>query len=55
MKGFNEDEIIDFIKLSKSHPIYIRFIEFMPFDGNKWDMSKLVYYQEVFGLCRYHY
>lgn len=47
MKGFNEDEIIDFIKLSKTHLIHIRFIEFMPFDGNKWDMSKLVSYQDV--------
>jgi cyclic pyranopterin phosphate synthase len=47
MKGFNEDEIIDFINLSKTHPIHIRFIEFMPFDGNKWDMSKLVSYQDV--------
>ena len=47
MKGINEDEIIDFINLSKNHPIHIRFIEFMPFDGNKWNLSKLVSYQEI--------
>lgn len=47
MKGVNEDEIIDFIKLSKHHLIHIRFIEFMPFDGNSWDRSKLVSYQEI--------
>lgn len=47
MKGFNDNEIIDFIKLTKDLPIVVRFIEFMPFDGNKWDMSKMVSYKEV--------
>lgn len=47
MKGFNENEIIDFINLTKNLPIVVRFIEFMPFDGNKWDMSKMVSYAEV--------
>ena len=47
MKGVNDDEIIDFIKLTKDLPVSIRFIEFMPFDGNKWDLSKMVSYAEV--------
>jgi molybdenum cofactor biosynthesis protein A len=47
MKGINDDEIIDFIKLTKELPVSIRFIEFMPFDGNKWDLSKMVSYAEV--------
>ncbi|MFH4965190.1 GTP 3',8-cyclase MoaA [Gaetbulibacter sp. M235] len=47
MKGVNDDEIIDFIKLTKDLPVCIRFIEFMPFDGNKWDLSKMVSYKEV--------
>lgn len=47
MKGFNDNEIIDFINYTKDLPISVRFIEFMPFDGNKWDMSKLVSYNEV--------
>ncbi|MFS4482943.1 GTP 3',8-cyclase MoaA [Hyunsoonleella sp. 2307UL5-6] len=47
MKGFNDNEIIDFINFTKDLPISVRFIEFMPFDGNKWDMSKLVSYKEV--------
>ena len=50
MKDFNENEIIDFINLTKALPIVIRFIEFMPFDGNKWDMSKMVSYAEVMAL-----
>lgn len=50
MKDFNEDEIVDFIKFTKDLPVSIRFIEFMPFDGNKWDLSKMVSYAEVMKL-----
>ncbi len=47
IKGFNEEEIVPFIQLTKELPINMRFIEFMPFDGNKWDLSKMVSYAEV--------
>lgn len=47
IKGFNEDEITDFIKLTKELPISVRFIEFMPFDGNKWEKEKMISYEEV--------
>jgi len=47
MKDFNEDEIIDFVKLTKDLPVSFRFIEFMPFDGNKWDLEKMISYAEV--------
>lgn len=47
MKDFNDNEIIDFIHFTKDLPISVRFIEFMPFDGNKWDMGKMVSYAEV--------
>ncbi|MGB7843698.1 MAG: GTP 3',8-cyclase MoaA [Salinimicrobium sp.] len=47
MRGVNDDEIIDFINLTKDLPISVRFIEFMPFDGNKWDMTKMISYKEV--------
>ncbi len=50
IKGFNENEIIDFIHLTKNLPVCIRFIEFMPFDGNKWDMQKMVSYKEVMDI-----
>lgn len=55
IKDFNEDEIIDFIELTKKHPITIRFIEFMPFNGNKWDMSKLVSYAQVMDRAHAKY
>jgi len=52
IKGFNDNEIIDFINLSKDLPISVRFIEFMPFDGNKWDKAKMVSYAEVMALVK---
>ncbi|WP_438425867.1 GTP 3',8-cyclase MoaA [Aquimarina macrocephali] len=47
MKDFNDDEVIDFINLSKNLPVHVRFIEFMPFDGNQWNMERLVSLQEI--------
>ena len=55
IKGFNDNEIIDFINFTKELPISIRFIEFMPFDGNKWDMSKMVSYAEVMEYVNNHF
>ncbi len=47
MKGFNDNETIDFINLGKELPVHVRFIEFMPFDGNQWNMDKMVSLQEI--------
>jgi molybdenum cofactor biosynthesis protein A len=55
IKGFNDDEIIDFIKLTEFLPLSIRFIEFMPFAGNEWDMSKMVSQNEILDLVRNHF
>ena len=33
MRGLNEDEILDFVALTEKKPIEVRFIEYMPFDG----------------------
>jgi len=55
MKGFNDNEIIDFIELTKEQPLQIRFIEFMPFDGNKWNMEKLVSLEEILKQVYNHY
>jgi len=50
IKDFNDNEVIDFIKFTKDLPISVRFIEFMPFDGNKWDKAKMMSYAEVMAL-----
>lgn len=47
MRGFNDDEICNFVELTRAKPINIRFIEFMPFDGNVWNVKKLVPYSEI--------
>lgn len=55
MKNFNEDEIIDFIDFTKDKNIGVRFIEFMPFDGNSWDISKLISYNEILDKVISHF
>jgi cyclic pyranopterin phosphate synthase len=55
MRDVNEDEIIDFISWSKQDRIKIRFIEFMPFDGNKWDWDKKVSLQEILDITNAHF
>ncbi|HSM63177.1 MAG TPA: GTP 3',8-cyclase MoaA [Gillisia sp.] len=47
MKDFNEDEITDFILFTRNLPVTVRFIEFMPFDGNRWSRSKLVTEEDI--------
>ena len=55
IKNFNEDEIIDFINLSKTWPISVRFIEFMPFDGNRWNLEKVVSLKEILDKVESHF
>jgi cyclic pyranopterin phosphate synthase len=47
IKNFNDTEIDDFIHLTKDMPLHVRFIEFMPFDHNGWNKSKVVCYGDV--------
>ena len=42
MRGVNDDEILDFVALTRDAPVNVRFIEYMPFDGNKWETNKVV-------------
>ena len=55
IKGFNDNEIIDFINLTEFLPISIRFIEFMPFAGNQWDRSKMVSQSEILDQLSAHF
>ena len=32
-RDVNHDEILDFVALTKTSPVDVRFIEYMPFDG----------------------
>ena len=50
MKGINDNEILNFVEWTKHLPIHIRFIEFMPFTGNKWMNEKVVAWQDILGI-----
>ncbi|XP_076026700.1 molybdenum cofactor biosynthesis protein 1 isoform X2 [Genypterus blacodes] len=52
MRGLNDDEITEFVALTEKKPVDVRFIEYMPFDGNKWNFKKMVSYQEMLDLIR---
>lgn len=47
MKGINADELTDFVALTQQLPIDMRFIEFMPFEGNHWSAGKVVTMTEM--------
>ena len=55
MDHVNYDELVDFVELTKNKPLHIRFIEFMPFNGNKWDWSKGVSFAKMMEIIQFHY
>ena len=52
MKGVNDDEVCDFVEWTKDKNVHVRFIEFMPFDGNKWDWSRGVSLEDMLKKIR---
>ncbi|XP_019631081.1 PREDICTED: molybdenum cofactor biosynthesis protein 1-like isoform X1 [Branchiostoma belcheri] len=52
MRGVNEEEICDFVAMTEKKALDVRFIEYMPFDGNKWNHNKMVTYQEMLDTIR---
>ncbi len=42
MGGLNDDELLDFVELTRNSPACVRFIEFMPFPGNPWCDARVV-------------
>lgn len=55
MRGINDREIIPFVEMGRESPIEVRFIEYMPFDGNKWNENKMLPYQEMLAIIREKY
>lgn len=47
IKNLNDNELLDFVRWTKHQPIHVRFIEFMPFTGNKWENEKVVTWQQI--------
>lgn len=55
MKGFNDTEILDFIAWMQREPVEVRFIEFMPFAGNKWTSNQVMSWKEILAMIEDQY
>ena len=55
MRGFNDNEINNFIEWTKYQPVHVRFIEFMPFTGNRWTSNKVFTMQELLQVIEEKY
>ncbi len=55
MKGMNENEILDFVEWTRDLPIHVRFIEFMPFEGNRWTSNQVFTWKEMISLIEIRY
>lgn len=47
VNGENDDELLDFVERTKEEELHVRFIEFMPFDGNQWHWEKVLPFQQM--------
>jgi cyclic pyranopterin phosphate synthase len=56
MKGFNDDEIDDFVDLTGKYPLHIRFIELMPIGASEaWAAGKYISTAELMEtICNKH-
>ncbi|KAJ4113923.1 hypothetical protein NW768_011453 [Fusarium equiseti] len=55
IRGRNDWEIPAFVEMTRDKDIEVRFIEYMPFDGNKWAKKKMVSYENMVGLIQDRY
>jgi cyclic pyranopterin phosphate synthase len=55
VRGLNDGEILDFIEWTRREPVHVRFIEFMPFTGNRWNDKKVVTWQEMLEIAASEY
>jgi len=50
LRAFNMDELEEFIDFSDRTGIEVRFIEFMPFNGNRWELSNYISKKEMLEI-----
>lgn len=55
MRGVNDREVLGFVDLTRDSDVEVRFIEYMPFDGNKWSQGKMFSYAEMLDVIRERY
>jgi len=47
VRDVNDDEIADFVKLTEDQPLWVRFIELMPFSRNNWRREDFISADEI--------
>ena len=47
MAGVNDDEILDFVDFAADQKLNVRFIEYMPFKDNRWEVQDVVGWQQM--------
>jgi len=53
MRGINDDEILDFARLTLTNPYHVRFIEFMPIGkNNSWTSDRFISADEILDTIR---
>ncbi len=56
IKGFNEDELLDFAQLAYDFPLHIRFIEFMPVgDLLFWEKDRMITSEQIREIIERRY
>lgn len=55
IRDVNHHEIPSFVEWTKSQPIHVRFIEFMPFIGNGWDSTRVFSHHEMLEMLSTKY
>lgn len=51
-RHFNLDEIVDFVAFTEKHAVDVRFIEWMPFDSNRWNDKTFVPFKEMMAMIQ---
>lgn len=52
MKNFNDDELCDFVEWTRDRNVDVRFIEYMPFSGNRWQTEKLMPFNQMLSTIK---
>ncbi len=56
VRGCNDDELEEFAKLARGSGVTVKFIEFMPFDGERvWSLDRVVPAREIIERLRRSY
>eukprot|EP00300_Choanocystis_sp_HF-7_P025736 c27886_g1_i1.p1 GENE.c27886_g1_i1~~c27886_g1_i1.p1 ORF type:complete len:370 (+),score=74.36 c27886_g1_i1:30-1139(+) len=55
VRGVNDDQLVKFAEWTRHKPVAVRFIEYMPFDGNTWGKNKFISYFEMVEVIKAKY